>query len=200
MSERPDDFRQRYTAMGDAELLHLARDYDSLTTSAQEALRSEFATRNMEPPLIEEDEPTPALRNLLTVKRYRDLSEAIVARSMLASADIPAWLRNENLGRLDWQLSNFIGGLRLQVEAKDSEQALALLTSGTPEFIKLEDDTEFEQPHCPVCDSTLISFEGAYRGAALASLYLLSLPAPLGKKTWICDACGARWEQEEDDA
>ncbi len=186
--------------MGDAELLQLGQSYDSLTAPAQAALRSEFAKRNMEPPLIEEDEPTPALRNLLTVKRYRDLSEAIVARSMLASADIPAWLRDENLGRLDWQLSNFIGGLRLQVEAKDSEQALALLTSGTPEFIKLEDDTEFEQPHCPVCDSTLISFEGAYRGAALASLYLLSLPAPLGKKTWICDACGARWEQDEDDA
>jgi hypothetical protein len=197
---RSDDFRQRYASMGDAELLQLGQSYDSLTAPAQAALRSEFAKRNMEPPLIEEDEPTPALRNLLTVKRYRDLSEAIVARSMLASADIPAWLRDENLGRLDWQLSNFIGGLRLQVEAKDSEQALALLTSGTPEFIKLEDDTEFEQPHCPVCDSTLISFEGAYRGAALASLYLLSLPAPLGKKTWICDACGARWEQDEDDA
>jgi len=199
MSERPDDFRQRYTAMGDAELLHLARDYDSLTTSAQEALRSEFNRRKMEPPLVEEDQDgEPALRNLVTIQRYRDLSEAIVARSMLASAGIPAWLRDENLGRLDWQLSNFIGGLRLQVEASDAEQAQALLTSSTPDSIRLEDDTEFEQPHCPVCDSTQISFEGAYRGAALASLYLLSLPAPLGKQTWTCDACGARWEQPEE--
>jgi hypothetical protein len=200
MSESLDDFRLPYAAMDDAELLHLARAYDSLTPPAQEALRSEFAKRNIERPIIEDDGPRLALRDLVTLTRYRDLSEAIVARCMLESAGVPAWLRDENLGRLDWQLSNFIGGLRLQVEAADAEQALALLTSRSPDAITLEDETEFEQPHCPVCDSTLITFEGAHRGAALASLYFFSLPAPLGKRTWVCNACGARWEQSEDDA
>ncbi len=150
MSESLDDFRLPYAAMDDAELLHLARAYDSLTPPAQEALRSEFAKRNIERPIIEDDGPRLALRDLVTLTRYRDLSEAIVARCMLESAGVPAWLRDENLGRLDWQLSNFIGGLRLQVEAADAEQALALLTSRSPDAITLEDETEFEQPHWTV--------------------------------------------------
>lgn len=55
------------------------------------------------------------MAHLTTIRRFRDLSEAIVARSLLESGGIEAYLCDENLVRLDWQISNFIGGIRLQV-------------------------------------------------------------------------------------
>src|ERR1700685_1863096 len=113
MNLDPEDIAAGYSNMVDGELLRLARSYDSLTDSAQAALRAEFSRRDLEPPFIE-DEEEPEPRNLVTLRRYRDLSEAIVARTLLESAGIYVFLRDENLVRLDWQGSKLIGGIRLQ--------------------------------------------------------------------------------------
>lgn len=194
------DFSERYAALNTAELLATARVYDSLTDLAQSALRAEFAKRGMEAPLLEErpyDEPEG--RKLLTLRRYRDLSEAIVARGMLESAGISVYLQDENLVRLDWQVSNFIGGIRLQVEQSDAEAAAELLEQPVPESIPFAGpfdatDPEFEQPRCPKCGSLEISFDGAYRGASMTGLYAMGLPLPTGRESWSCGTCGARWE------
>jgi hypothetical protein len=132
-------FANEYSPMSDAELLSLAASYDSLVGPAQDALRAEFARRGMEPPIVEDegwDEATS--RRLVTVQRYRDVSEAIVARSVVESAGIFCFLRDENLVRLDWQVSNFIGGLSLQVSPEDAEAAIALLNQPMPESIEYE--------------------------------------------------------------
>ena len=183
--------------MHDAELMELARSYDSLTQTAQAAIREEFARRGLEPPLLE-PETVVAQRDLVTVRRYRDLSEAIVARSLLESAGIDAFLRDENFVRLEWQNSNLVGGIRLQVDAANERNALELLTQPVQESIPYREGQEFAQPHCPACGSADITFEGAARGAALASLFLASLPLPPGHPTWRCEACSARWEEPKD--
>lgn len=123
MEQAQEDLVASYAKLEEPELMELARTYDSLTDSAQSALRAEFARRGLEPPLIEEV-PEPEFRSLITLRRYRDLSEAIVARSLLESAGIAVYLRDENLVRLDWQVSNFIGGIRLQVDAANEQSAL----------------------------------------------------------------------------
>jgi hypothetical protein len=193
-----EDLIRSYEKMGEPELLEFAQSYDSLTEPAQAALRAEFTRRHLKPPEIE-DNPEAAGRNLVTVERYRDLSEAIVARPLLESAGIATYLRDENLVRLDWQISNFIGGIRLQVEQGDVAAATELLAQPVPDFIPFDSQAEFAQPHCPRCGSLDITFAGASRGAALATLYFLSLPFPQGRKTWICKSCAARWEDLEGD-
>lgn len=195
---RPDlsGFKALYATLGEADLLSVARDYDSLTEPAQAALRHEFARRNLEPPLIDE-EVLASSRKLVTIRRYRDLSEAIVARSCVESAGISVYLQNENLVRLDWQISNFIGGLRLQVEDRDEAAAREILAQPIPEEIQFGVQADFEQPHCPICGSIDITFEGASRAAALASLYVLAMPLPPGRETWLCSNCGHRWEDPE---
>jgi hypothetical protein len=199
MNLDPDDFAATYARMGDLELLELASSYDSLTDSAQSVLRAEFDRRNLDPPTVEDSEDeVPDRRDLVTLRRYRDLSEAIVARTMLESAGIYVFLRDENLVRLDWQVSNFIGGIRLQVETKDEPFATELLDQVAPVAIPFADGDDFIQPHCPTCGSTDITFQGSSRGAALASLYVLSLPLPLGRKTWLCNSCDAVWDDAEE--
>ena len=112
--------------MSETELMNLAREYDDLVEPAQAALRAEFAQRGLEPPLIEEedapiaDDPEEAL---VTVARYRDMPEAVVARAVLEQAGIECLLRDENTVRMDWFWSNLIGGMRLQVAAKDEAAA-----------------------------------------------------------------------------
>ena len=77
------NFAERYRPMSETELMNLAREYDGLVDEAQAALRAEFARRGLEPPLIEEDEAPIAGDDpgLVTVARYRDMPEAIVARA-----------------------------------------------------------------------------------------------------------------------
>lgn len=187
-----------YARMWEAELVELAQDYASLTDTAQVILRAEFARRNLQPPILEEKDEA-SQRELVIIRRYRDLSEAIVARTMLESAGIYVFLRDENLVRLDWQVSNFIGGIRLEVEPTDEQAALELLSQAIPTYIPFDSDDEFVQPRCPHCGSTDITFEGASRGAALASLYALSIPLPTGRETWLCHSCESRWEDADGD-
>jgi hypothetical protein len=198
MSFEPDDLQAKYSHMTEPELMALARDYDSLADPAQTALRAEFSHRNLEPPLV--DEPaTFEQRKLVTVKRYRDFSEAIVARSMLESAGITVYLFDENVVRLDWQISNMIGGIRVQVEEQDETAATEILNEPVPAVFTLDDNTPFEQPTCPVCGSNEISFQGSARGPALASLFLVGVPLPLGAESWLCDHCGAKWEDKPEE-
>jgi hypothetical protein len=194
-------FAERYEQMGEVELLDLASSYDTLVGPAQEALRVEFARRDMKPPLIEEDgeaDDSPE-SNLVTVRRYRDLSEAIVARSVLESAGLFCVLRDENMVRMEWQISNGLGGLRLQVRAADEAEATELLNQPMPPSIPVEGEPEYRQPVCPRCGSDDISFEGQGRKAALASLFVLGLPLPHGIDSWQCHACGSRWTDDADD-
>ncbi len=194
MHPSPEELANNYAKMSESELIELAHSYDSLTEPAQTALRAEFATRHLDPPTIEDLETLAATGpSFVTLRRYRDLSEAIVARSLLESSGIPAYLRDENLVRLEWQISNLIGGIRLQVEQADEAAAAELLSQPIPDKVPFDDQTEFAQPLCPRCFSRDITFQGSSRRAALASLYLLSLPLPLGQETWLCNSCDARW-------
>ena len=190
---------QRYAAMNEAELMAVARRYDALTEPEQDALRAEFAERGLEPPLLEEEEASiaPVDQKLITIRRYRDLSEAIVARAVIEGAGMYCFLQNENIVRLDWQISNFIGGIRLQVAESDAKTAEEILSAPVPASIQMEGEPDYIQPRCPRCDSLDISFEGAGRGAALAALYLFSLPAPMGEKRWMCNKCGLLWVDDE---
>ncbi len=187
--------------MSELELQDLLADWHSLIPEARSALAAEFTARSLEfvepPPPV--DEAPPEFRDLTTIRRYRDLSEALVARAVIESAGIFCFLKDENFARLVWQDSNFIGGIRLQVAAADVEAAEAILSQPVPDTITIPDQPGFEQPRCPRCTSTDIIWERQGRKAALASLYLFSLPLPRGSESWTCNSCGLRWVDDDDD-
>ena len=193
MTPGPEDLAAQYTQMSETELMELARSYDGLLEIAQVALRAEFARRGLEPPLMEEPEK-PEFRRLVTVRRYRDLTEAFVWRSLLESAGIAAWIADEHLVRMVWFYSNLVGGMRLQVEEHDEAAARAMLDEEVPRTITYDQDEVYVQPTCPKCGSVEITLGGGTeRGRSLVALYILSIPVPPREASWHCEACGAQW-------
>lgn len=197
MTPGPEDLAAQYAHMSETELMELARSYDGLLEIAQAALRAEFARRGLEPPLVEEPEELE-LRRLVTVRRYRDLAEAVAARSLLESAGIPAWIADENLVRMNWFLSNTVGGMRLQVDERDEAAAREILEAEVPKKIPYGPEETYMQPTCPTCGSAEVTLgDGTERGRTFVALYVLAIPVPPRKATWHCEACGARWADAE---
>ena len=193
MNPTPEQFSAQYAQMSETELMELAHSYDDLQETAQAALRADFARRGLEPPLLEEPGEW-ALRRMVTVRRYRDLSEAIVGRTLLESAGIEAFIADEHLVRMDWFISNMVGGLRLQVDEQDEPAAREILDQEVPSTITYGVEETFAQPTCPKCGSAEVTLgNGTERGGSLVALYVLSIPVPTRDPEWHCEACGAHW-------
>lgn len=199
MTPSPEDLAAQYAEMSELELMELARGYDGLTEIAQVALRAEFARRGLEPPLVEEPEQWD-LRHLVTVRCYRDLAEAYAGRSLLESAGISAWITDENLVRMNWLLSNLVGGMRLQVDEHDEADAREVLEQRAPGTIPYSQEETYVQPTCPKCGSAEITLGGGTeRGRSFVALYVLSIPVPPRESAWHCETCGAQWIDSERD-
>ena len=67
---------------------------------------------------------------LVTIRHFGDMSEALMAKGCLESAGIECFLANANITRLEWPLSR---GMRLQVSQDDAESAIAFLETTASE-------------------------------------------------------------------
>ncbi len=66
---------------------------------------------------------------LVTIRQFGDMAEALLAKGCLESAGIEAFLADANIARLEWPVSR---GMRLQVNADDAEAANTLLEQIAP--------------------------------------------------------------------
>jgi len=136
---------------------------------------------------------------LVTLRHFRDVPEALLAQGKLQSAGIECVLADGNLVRMDWLLSNAIGGIRLQVKQAELELARAILEEPIPPEFGPEDGGEsFIQPRCPRCCSLDIGFEKINRFWTYGLWLLLSFPIPIRKGCWKCYTCGIEWVEEPD--
>jgi hypothetical protein len=63
-------------------------------------------------------------RDLVTIRQFGNMSEALLAQGCLHSAGIECFLADANIARVEWPLTR---GMRLQVDAEDAKTASALL-------------------------------------------------------------------------
>jgi len=63
----------------------------------------------------------------VVLRQYRDIPEAMVDKTALDSAGIECFLYDENMVRLDWFISNAIGGVKLVVGENAVEEAEKIL-------------------------------------------------------------------------
>ncbi len=118
-----------YSQQMDGELEKVASQTCELTDVARETLRAELARRGLAPKFVEQapmipkkepagpqpGDPPPAqpriedppegeldFQRMFTIRRFRDLPEALIAKGSLDSAGIDSVLVNGNMVRLDW--------------------------------------------------------------------------------------------------
>lgn len=138
----PEQERKRlaelYSSMDDGELEKLAEDLKSLTDVALVALMDELARRGLN--VISEDSPSTndvdlaedaEQIELVTVRSFKDKSEALLAKGLLESAGIESFLAGENdMIGLDWfNATGLYGVIKLQVNAENAEVATEVLAT-----------------------------------------------------------------------
>jgi hypothetical protein len=188
--------------MSDGELEAVAEDSAELTDIARQALTDELARRHPEEGALADTGADPGrdlleLADVVSIRQFRDLHEALLAKGALDSAEIESFLVDDNMIRMDWFYSNLVGGIKLCVKQEDAEAALDLLEQSIPEEFEVEGVGPYEQPRCPKCQSLDIVFEDLNQPVAWVSAYVLA-PIALHRKRWVCHSCGHRWRQMED--
>jgi hypothetical protein len=191
---------ERYFAMEDGELNKIAADWDSLSDAARDVLQAEMSRRGLQMPVQltqmaqvakrQSELPMPEI-----LRRYRDLTDALVAKSILDSAGIESFLADDNLVRMDWLYSNLIGGVKLLVRPQDTAAANELLDETVPPQFDVEGVGEYQQAKCPKCGSMDVSdhVQGRYVKAAG---FIAGLPLSSTRPGWTCQACGNHWDDE----
>ena len=187
-----------YAGMTDGELQRLALSSESLTEVAWDALEDEMDRRHLE--FADNAAPEPRqemeVRELVTIRQFRDLPEALLAKGSLESAGIECFLADENLVRLDWFISNFIGGIKLNVRVQDAGNAQKLLDEPILEGLYVQGVGLYEQPRCPKCESLDVNFQELDRPIAYMSAFL-RVPMPVQRTGWRCHACDEEWEDDQ---
>jgi hypothetical protein len=191
----------RYADMSHGELQRIAVGFPSLTEVAKVALDSEMSKRALPSPAqIAADYATEIAeseaRKPTLLRRFRDLPEASIAKSVLDSAGIECFLADDNMVRLDWFYSNLVGGIKLLVPANDAQAAAKLLDENSPVKFDVEGVGEYEQPRCPRCGSMDISLDGLDKPLTFGAMWITSLPIPVTPKGWKCQMCGNEWSEE----
>ncbi len=188
-----------YAGMNVGELQKLVEDEGDLTPSASAALRLELSRRGFTIEIVEAAIITKKweLLKLVTLRKFRDLPEAVLAKGMLHSAGIECFLVDENIVRMDWFYSNLVGGIKLWVRPEDADGAANLLDQGFLEGFEVEGAAEYKQPRCPNCQSFEISFEELNKPVAFTGVFF-GIPIPLKRRGWICQACGNKWQDSDD--
>jgi hypothetical protein len=190
-----------YAAMEDGELNRIAADLNSLRDVAREVLRDEMLKRDREVPpqlaaLALSAKQQSELSEPEVIGRYRDLPKAMIANSILDSAEIECFLADDNLVRMDWLYSNLVGGIKLVVRHEDAEAANKLLSQITPEKFDVPGVGEYEQPKCPNCGSMDITFDQLDMQVVAGGM-LAGVPLKLTKNGWSCHACKHRWQERD---
>lgn len=190
--------RELYANMSDGELEKLAAQANSLTDEAYDALEDELDRRGIADEIGDlpaKNPPQLDYRELMTIRQFRDLPAALLAQGLLQSAGIESSLADDNLIRLDWFISNLIGGVRLRVKPQDAKDALEILNQPIPAGFNVEGVGIYEQPKCPQCGSLDITFEELNKPVAYTSAYL-NVPLPIHRSGWKCQSCGHEWMDE----
>jgi len=196
--ERREQIAQLYVSMSESELKSRADEAWTLTEIGKEMLRAELARRGLKFALAVAATPGVPPRNPVTLRKFTNLPESLLAKGFLESAGIESFLVDETTIRMDWLWSNLLGGIKLCVNPEDADVAAQILNQEIPERFSFEGDGDFEQPRCPQCQSLNIVYDELNKPATYASTFLLGVPLKIDRRRWSCQSCGNDWEQSDE--
>jgi rubredoxin len=137
----------------------------------------------------------------ITVATYSQPVQAHLARTQLESEGIRCVVGDEHLVRVDWLLSNAIGGVKLKVHSTDAEHAREVLRPkprlvvvaepGTSRYGGVEDDDLI----CPRCRSFDVYFHRFDKRIAGVFWLAFGFIVPWLARKWECKQCGYSWRE-----
>ena len=124
---------------------------------------------------MSDSDPENEQRGFVLAWRFRDLPDALLAKTALESANIECILSDENTIRMDWLWSNLLGGVKLWLKEEDADSLQELLDLAIPEGFEVPSVGEYKQRACPSCNST-----GFLRYSTVAASRGLDMATPMG--------------------
>ena len=141
-------------------------------------------------------ESSPQVPRLVTVSIHSDPIEAHILRCRLEAEEIPSFIVNEHHIRMNWLMSNALGGVLVQVPKQFTSQALSVIKDIEAGTYEIRDE-EPEAQTCPKCGShEALPDKVSWRIAFLA-FFLLNVPVPYSAHVKKCLNCGYRGSESE---
>jgi len=133
----------------------------------------------------------------VNVETFTSPWEAHIGRGLFESEGIHSFLFNEYQIWVNWQMSQALGGVRLQVGAADVTRALAVIQSRQDgEFERaLEAEWDLTPIKCPNCASTNLETTHSFSTALIVFMLgiLFRFFFPIAPEERRCKACGTRF-------
>ena len=78
------------------------------------------------------------MRDLVVLRAFRDVPEALLAKGRLEASEIECFLADENMVRMDWFISNLLGGVKLMVQPSEFSRASRILNEPMSDAVEAE--------------------------------------------------------------
>ncbi len=126
---------------------------------------------------------------MITLTKVSYIHEADMICMKLTEAGIENFIADEALTFINPLYSGALGGIRIQIDANDLEEARAVIGDEQP--------VETGIFQCPKCASDSIEYENISKRSAFLSLLLINMPLTWKKRTCTCRNCGHRWKDKQ---
>lgn len=180
--------QQLYAQMSEDELRTVADEAYDLTEIARHVLQDEVSRRGLSIQLRSApvDDFDPADLDLCQVLGVTSSSEASLAKRLLDSAGIPAYLGPDRVESIDAYKGEFEEGVAINVRTEDQVRAHYVIDPYFP--MRLQDHYGYVLL-CPRCQSPDITFQN------LDAAWVDGVRAE-SKFNWTCNACGHQWKDD----
>jgi hypothetical protein len=121
---------------------------------------------------------------MTTIGTFSKPEEAHLFRTRLEAAGIPAFVQDEHVVQLYWLYSNFIGGVRVQIDDEDLAAAREFLAADSP-----QSPADAEGVVCPRCGSQETAPYQLPRRIAFLCLLIFFFPLLFARHLWRCASC-----------
>src|SRR5262245_40227708 len=180
MNDEQRELKKIMSESADQELLRIVYiDYADYRPDALDSAKQELAARGIpfDESRVEREMSEPEIPpnvELVTAASFSAPYEAHMAKGQLEANGIMAVIADEYTAGMNWLFSNAIGGVKVQVDKPDLEDALKILAlSGRREGDALEVDDSWGE--CPKCRSKPVELILERKGRADVTWLLLSI-------------------------
>ncbi|WP_291720291.1 putative signal transducing protein [Bernardetia sp.] len=135
--------------------------------------------------------------SLLTVKIFQNNVDAHLFKARLESEGIDCYLFDENINSMDMIYGVAVGGIKVKVNASDTEKVKKVLAE-----IEEEQKQQSLFVKCPVCESTeyyknFVSIQG-WKAFLAALVAFLTFSYPVYQKSvYKCKECGHEFKKDD---